>query len=241
MFYNFDILRVSRANRAYLNLSDYKLKTLEKFLGIERTDAISGKESVEMYFDYLSSKDSSLKEKILLHNYEDILNIVDLFSIFNFCKQSTIFKELDYPIDILPPDSKTYFEENFIRKLGLSASISSLKLYLSDYVIKDNLLTCTLTTSEIFNMDFIYSFNDLKLCLENENLVLSLPLINFNIEGTEYLFIDIDPIFEKGSFNKLSSKEKMDLNVSTKKIINPQRIIEFLTNDLYSIISRLII
>lgn len=241
MYYDFDILRVSRANRTYLNLPDYKLKTIEKFLGIDREDTISGKESVEMYYDYVSTKDPILKSKILLHNYEDILNIVDLFSIFNFCKQSTIYKEFNYPIDIYNVDGSSCFDHNFYIKLGLSKSFEELRLYLIDYRLKGNLLTCVLDSNVVFDMEFIYEKQGLKLSMQDGLLELSLPLLSFVIEGVEYLFIDIDHIYGDGSFNKLSPKDKMELNISAKKAIIPHRIIAFLKDNLYTVINHLIV
>ena len=44
-----DILKLIRPFKEKLSLSDCKLKTIEKYLGIERDDTISGKESVELY------------------------------------------------------------------------------------------------------------------------------------------------------------------------------------------------
>ncbi len=45
---NLDIMRLVKHNKDYFNFQDFKLKTVEKFLGIEREDTISGKESVEL-------------------------------------------------------------------------------------------------------------------------------------------------------------------------------------------------
>ena len=66
-----DILKLIRPFKEKLSLSDCKLKTIEKYLGIYREDTISGKESIDLYKEYSVSQDIDLKEKILLHNYED--------------------------------------------------------------------------------------------------------------------------------------------------------------------------
>ena len=55
------------------------LKTVEKFIGIEREDTIDGGLSVELYNKYLQTSSEDLKEKIMLHNYEDVLNLPQIF------------------------------------------------------------------------------------------------------------------------------------------------------------------
>ena len=89
-----DILRIVKPFKEKLSLSDCKLKTIEKYMGIKREDTISGKESVELYKNFVISKDISLKEKILLHNYEDIYYLGKIYNIKNIIDES-----LDY-IDI---------------------------------------------------------------------------------------------------------------------------------------------
>ena len=89
-----DILRIVKPFKEKLSLSDCKLKTIEKYMGIQREDTISGKESVELYKNFVISKDISLKEKILLHNYEDIYYLGKIYNIKNIIDES-----LDY-IDI---------------------------------------------------------------------------------------------------------------------------------------------
>ncbi len=55
-------------------------KTLEDFCGLwdGRTDEISGRESISLYYDYLNSRDDELKAKILLHNRDDIVQLYRL-------------------------------------------------------------------------------------------------------------------------------------------------------------------
>ncbi|AOT68677.1 ribonuclease H-like domain-containing protein [Geosporobacter ferrireducens] len=69
---NLDLLRFARKYQQHLNLTDCTLKSVEKSIGIHRKDTISGKESVELYKAYEKNPSLALKNKILLHNYEDI-------------------------------------------------------------------------------------------------------------------------------------------------------------------------
>ena len=67
-----DILKLIKPYKEKLSLLDCKLKTIEKYIGINRDDTISGKESVELYNKFIKTQDKSIKYKILLHNYDDI-------------------------------------------------------------------------------------------------------------------------------------------------------------------------
>jgi hypothetical protein len=57
------------------------LKTVEKHLGVEREDQIDGGKSVELYYEFLETNDENIKDILMLHNYEDVLNLPKIFNI----------------------------------------------------------------------------------------------------------------------------------------------------------------
>jgi Predicted exonuclease len=65
-------------------LPNLKQKTVETFLGLwsDRADEISGGESVELYHQYLRTGDSGIRDTILLHNKDDILQLSRLMKAF---------------------------------------------------------------------------------------------------------------------------------------------------------------
>lgn len=71
----FDLYRFARKS---LVLDSYKLKKIEHALGIQRDDQISGKDCTIYYQEYLTTKDPLIANLILQHNYEDVLNLVNL-------------------------------------------------------------------------------------------------------------------------------------------------------------------
>ncbi|KAB3534480.1 hypothetical protein F8154_08685 [Alkaliphilus pronyensis] len=79
-----DILQHIRPFKSRLNIPNLKLKTLEKYLGINRRDLITGADSVNLYNSFVSNKSHELLEKILLHNYEDIYYLGKVLEIFNY-------------------------------------------------------------------------------------------------------------------------------------------------------------
>lgn len=84
--YNLDMYKIVK------NFSDIgkftpnlKQKTLENYLGLwgYRLDEIHGGESIELYSQYLETKDVKLENLILLHNSDDVKQLYRLLTILN--------------------------------------------------------------------------------------------------------------------------------------------------------------
>lgn len=73
-----DVLRMVRPYSKPLGLESCRLKEIEKAMGIARDDSISSRDSVLLYEKYENTASETLKQKILLHNYDDILNLAML-------------------------------------------------------------------------------------------------------------------------------------------------------------------
>lgn len=82
------------------SLPNLKQKTLETYMGIwsQRTDEISGAESVELYFRYLRTKDPKIRETILLHNQDDILQLTRLMRVLDKLDLHKILFYTGFPI-----------------------------------------------------------------------------------------------------------------------------------------------
>ncbi|WP_291637386.1 ribonuclease H-like domain-containing protein, partial [Clostridium sp.] len=59
------------------------LKSVEQFTGIKRQDEINGAKWVELYNKYLVKHDEKLTEILMLHNYEDVVNLPKIFKVIN--------------------------------------------------------------------------------------------------------------------------------------------------------------
>ena len=90
-----DLYKLAKKHSKFLNLENYKLKTIEKSIGINRKDIYSGKELIEKYYDFVKvysldsvtqnfSNSNKLKEVLNLHNYEDIANMIPLLNLFTY-------------------------------------------------------------------------------------------------------------------------------------------------------------
>lgn len=67
-----------------LSLPNKKQKTLEQFLGIERNDLYSGGDLIAVYKQYLKKPDSKAMKLLFLHNYEDVLGMLQLLPILSY-------------------------------------------------------------------------------------------------------------------------------------------------------------
>ncbi len=172
---SFDLYRIIK-NYGYVKLNDYKLKTIEKFLGINRTDTISGKDSITLYNKYLNTKNPIYKEKICLHNYEDIYSLTKVLPIINKYDFHKITFENPRYLKTDKGHQKTIVKENIIKKerLIVNGLCHSKK--------KDNAF-------------FTYSY-DYKFSSKAKEFSLQIPLYKKN--DLLYLSLkDFDFIYEK--------------------------------------------
>ncbi len=90
-----DILKLIRPHKSELGVENLKLKTLEKYAGVIREDRYGGGELIPIYFRYVREKSEELRDILLLHNFEDIKNMLCLDKIL-----SGLFKKDVYDFQI---------------------------------------------------------------------------------------------------------------------------------------------
>lgn len=81
-------------------LPNLRQKTIEDFMGLwqYRKDEISGAESVELYYRFLSEKTDDIKEKILLHNHDDIVQLYRLLQVTEKCDLHRALFTMGFPV-----------------------------------------------------------------------------------------------------------------------------------------------
>ncbi|MGN0342009.1 MAG: ribonuclease H-like domain-containing protein [Roseburia sp.] len=79
-----DIFKSVTQIKHILNLTNYKQKTVETFLGIVRDDQYSGGDLIAVYENYKKNQAEDLLSLLLLHNYEDVLGMIDLLPILSY-------------------------------------------------------------------------------------------------------------------------------------------------------------
>lgn len=79
-----DIYKLVSSTKFLLKLPNYKQKTIENFLGIQREDMYSGGELINVYDAYVKNQSKEAEELLLLHNYEDVTGMVDLLPVLSY-------------------------------------------------------------------------------------------------------------------------------------------------------------
>ncbi|MGI6752357.1 MAG: ribonuclease H-like domain-containing protein [Anaerovoracaceae bacterium] len=136
-------------------LPDLKQKTIEGFLGIsgKRTDEITGQQSVKLYKEYLKTGASVLKDRILLHNSDDL---------FQLSRLLRVTEKLDI--------HKILFNE------GFTVARNNMRCFIRSISLKGNSLNIG---GSIKNMPFDYhayteSFKAI-FDIKNDTFTLNLP------------------------------------------------------------------
>lgn len=80
----FDIYKEVTRRKSTLRLQNYRQKTVEQFLGIDREDQYSGGELIKVYENYVRCPDPNKAYLLKLHNYEDVLGMIDLLAVFAY-------------------------------------------------------------------------------------------------------------------------------------------------------------
>lgn len=80
-----DIYRLVSKLKFLLKLPNYRQKSIESFLGIDRTDTFDGGELIEVYQNYVSQPSDESLALLKQHNLEDILNMPQLLKVLSYC------------------------------------------------------------------------------------------------------------------------------------------------------------
>lgn len=188
---NFDLYRVVRASKKALNLPNYKLKTIEEYLGIYREDQISGRESVLLYDAYEETRDKELRRVILLHNADDIEYMIPTLRILDHVPLR--ITEKYYPFHFKSEKFKTLIVNKFDQK--------------KDYL---EVVFYAATKEEAL----VDVSNDFSLSITEDLLTVKVPLFRIGDRS----FIDVDEIsYLNLYFNDMSLDEQLKYEITDMK------------------------
>ena len=121
-------------------LPNMRQKTVEIFMGEseERTDEIDGGESVQLYYEYVSSSGSckaEILDRILLHNRDDIVRLGSMLKILRTLNLHEIMYHTGFPVAF--SEMKLIVEDISVtsRKLSVSGRVDGV---ISDYMCFDD-------------------------------------------------------------------------------------------------------
>lgn len=213
--YNYlDIFKSISQIKFLLNLENYKQKSIEKFLGIDREDKYNGGELINVYHDYVKSKDQEALELLLLHNYEDVLGMTNLLPILSYVElfngQYSVVESKVEPYKTLDGEERDEF-------------IITLK---NDYVIPKRLSKKTEDFYLIINKETallripIYS-GELKYFFPNYKDYYYLPEEDKAIHKSVSTYVDKD-YREKCHAYNCYTKKNGEFLIQYSSIMNPE-------------------
>jgi uncharacterized protein YprB with RNaseH-like and TPR domain len=133
LFQSFDLYRIlDRYSNFRKLLPNLKQKTVEIFLGLwpDRTDEISGADSVELYHQFLKTGDPAVRDMILLHNKDDILQLSRLMKVFEKLDLHSIMSHTGF---IVSDQSKKIYIQNIEFQKDSIIVSGRLKSIMTDY------------------------------------------------------------------------------------------------------------
>lgn len=162
-FTSIDIFKSAKKYSHILNLENNKQKSYENFLGIKRKDPFSGGDLVEVYKEFLRTKDEMLIFPLLLHNKEDVWymgSLTSLFSIENFfnCEFETdIFEIRNYKTMDGDTGKELFIQLKLDVPFSFSLSHKTDNVYLK---IENNTAKLTVTSPHLLLKYFFKDYKD---------------------------------------------------------------------------------
>lgn len=79
-----DIYKYINPLKKIFKLNNIKQKTIEKYIGLNRTDKFSGGELIEKYYEYIKHPNDGLLRLLLCHNREDLSGMLCIDSMLSY-------------------------------------------------------------------------------------------------------------------------------------------------------------
>lgn len=116
-----DIYKEVARLKQLFGLPSLKQKSIEDFLGIDRIDAYSGGELIEVYKEYTKHPSTEALALLRQHNYEDVLYMPKLLPILSYHR----ILEGDYSISSLDANEYTAFDGTLQKELIFTLDLAT--------------------------------------------------------------------------------------------------------------------
>ncbi|RVU54881.1 ribonuclease H-like domain-containing protein [Anaerosphaera multitolerans] len=170
---NFDLYRYLTNYKFLLNLKNYKQKTVEEFLNINRDEFTSGGNIVELYKNYLVDKDEIILNEIITHNKDDVSGLVQSLKILEILdnKLSLNVKDESFKIENI------IFDKNFLIIKGNTSVNTSLYYNLFNYsfIVEDKNFIIEIETEKNLYKENVYCNYVQKSNFQNLENISGIP------------------------------------------------------------------
>lgn len=163
-FVKIDLYHDVKKLKSKISMDDLKLKSIEKYFDIKRSDTLSGQDIILLYDAYKVEPKNEFSFLILQHNYEDVYNLFILFE-----KIYNLYDEILFYNNIM------------------------IKINESDFSIKKNCLICNFSVISNLKNNYVHhNINfDLNIDIKSQTIKLIIPLNFFKNERiSEFYFVD---------------------------------------------------
>lgn len=96
---NMDLYRIIRDNKELFPLQNFKLKSIEKYIGINREDTLSGKDCISLYYSYINKRQKEKRKLILKHNYDDLYYLPFILKALDIIDENKTIRILHSPFE----------------------------------------------------------------------------------------------------------------------------------------------
>ena len=169
---SFDLYKLVSKCRKFLSLSDLKQKTIELFLRIDRTDKYDGGTLINIYYKYLKDRDNEACRLLLLHNYDDICNLVKITDILSYIDISNGMYDV---IETDTSDKELIITCQLYNQLTVPLSIMGEYFYISG---KNSTLKFLIKTEEL-TLKYFYSDYKNYYYLPEEDMAIHKSVAQF--------------------------------------------------------------
>ncbi|TCO70215.1 ribonuclease H-like domain-containing protein [Marinisporobacter balticus] len=189
-----DLLKLIRKVQKNLSIANCKLKSIEQYLGIHRSDQISGKDSVLLYDQFEEQQSKHLKDIILLHNYDDLYYLSKSLIILDSIRYEKILQCFPQVLHIAG-GTICYITKQFIKNGSFHLEGFYQNKDIADYIFYEN------------SFDFQYT-------QKSNTFSIKIPLYKGSLStGSKCLYIDTHdfPFHYDHKHSKLSIPENIIL------------------------------
>lgn len=176
-----DLFKIVSKMKFLLKLENYKQKSIEDFLGIERNDLYNGGELINVYNNFVETKDSESERLLYLHNFEDIIGMTNLLPILSYNEVlNGNYRIVETKIDTYKSYDGEYSEELYITLENDYSVPKRVSYSINEYYISMREKT-TIIRVPIYKGELLYFFANYKdyYYLPKEDMAIHQSVANF--------------------------------------------------------------
>lgn len=221
-------IKLARKCKSILSLSDYKQKTIEHFLGIEREDMYSGGELIDIYRKFAvkpsDTAHNEYRKLLLLHNHDDIEGMLSLLPLVSYYAVIMNSYTVDNAVIDKDTDSNGNVSLRLIAECSLPVSVPvDRHIYLDNVHIL--IKNCTLTlVIPVISDTLKYFFKDYKnyYYLPSEDEAIHKSIAQY-VDSNNRVKCSASNCYTKKTGIFLPLYDNCDLNIFKKDYSDPEK------------------